>query len=132
MCYQDISIGNSPAQTDAQTHCIPGQGQGFLVVDEEIEGIVDKGRLDCVDCRGDVGGCDKRDFNGHLLVLGDGSCGLCARGWDRDDCETRINFGRYARLAAVIGLRTRWSGILSPCFDQAQSQSRISSRTYIC
>src|SRR3981189_3616477 len=53
-------------------------------------------------------------------------------GWDRGDCETRINFGRYARLAAVIGSWTRWSGILSPCFDQAQSQSRISGRTYIC
>jgi hypothetical protein len=74
--------------------------------------------LDCVDCRGDVGGCDKRDFDGHLLVLGDGCCGLCAR--DGGDCETRIDFGRYARLAAVIGSGTRWSGILSPWFDQAQ------------
>ena len=58
MCHQDIAIGDSPAETDPQTNGVARQGQGALVVDEEVEGIVDEGRLDRLDGVRDVARCD--------------------------------------------------------------------------
>jgi hypothetical protein len=58
MCHKDKSIGNPPAQPDAQTDGIASKGFVLRVVDEGGKGVVVECCLDGCDGGGDVFWCD--------------------------------------------------------------------------
>jgi hypothetical protein len=53
---EDMAVCDAPAETDAETGGIAGDGEVGLVIDEVVEGVVCEGGLDCCDCVGDVVG----------------------------------------------------------------------------
>ena len=67
MCDEDMTICNSPSETDAETCGVAGKGEFLLVVDKVVERVVGKGRLNRCDGVGDIVGCYQSDFNRHFL-----------------------------------------------------------------